>query len=39
MMVRSTSSADNVHVVEDDNSNSYRTMTFPLSFQHLWIEN
>jgi hypothetical protein len=34
----STSSADNVHGVEDDNSNPYRTMTFPLRFQHLWIE-
>ena len=39
MMVRSTSSAGNVHEVEDDNSNHYRTMTSPLRFQHLWIEN
>jgi hypothetical protein len=35
MMVRSTSSAGNVHGVEDDNSNPYRTMNFPLRFQHL----
>ena len=34
----STSNADNVHGVEGDNSNPYRTMTFPLRFQHLWIE-
>jgi len=38
MMVMSTSSVDNMHGVEDDNSNPYRTMTFPLRFQHLWIE-
>jgi len=38
MMVMSTSNADNVHGVEGDNSNPYRTMTFPLRFQHLWIE-